>query len=731
MKPKISIIIVNYKVKEELFECIDSIYSSKPKTPFEIIIVDNDEVKTIEKDLRKKFPKARYIESEKNLGFGGGNNLGAKFAKGEYLFFLNPDTRVLRNSIDNLFNFIKSNKNIGIVSPLLVDSNLSPFKTQSKKELTPISALYSFSLLRKLFPYKSIYNDKFFDTWDRSIPIETDTIPGAAIMVSKKLFDKVSGFDERFFLYFEENDLSRRIKNLDYKLFINPKSKIIHKVGQSTKQVKNRDKYFTKSRFLYLKKHYGLIKSLPLELILRLNKKILIVFIILIISAFLRTINLSINMPFIGDQGWFYLSARDLLINGKIPLVGITSSHTWLHQGPLWTYMLSVALLISKFNPVSGAVLTASFGIMATFLMYKLGSSMFSEKVGLISAALYAVSPLVIFFDRMPFDPSPIPFFTILYFFAISKWLKNNINYFPLIILFLAILYNLELATFTLFFPLILLFIYRIIKNKDWAKRLLNRKTVIYSLTAFIIPMFPVIVYDFSNGFKQTVIFLGWTFYKPFSFLIKHSSGNFFANLKLVLEFLGTNLQKLIYEYNLVVAVSVFIISISFLSYLVFKNKRNIVADPRFILLLLLFFSLGGILINQSPSDAYLPIIFPFVLFTTALFFEFLLAKEKTRYAGGVILLVILVSNFYFAYKNSFVPYFENKIKAVDEIISVTKGQEYNLIGKGPGSQFTSFTMNYEYLLWWKGHPPVKSKVGLKVIVSETPKGIIINKRYD
>src|SRR3989344_503775 len=91
MKPKISIIIVNYHVKRELFDCIASIFTSGAKVPFEIIVVDNEEVRVIEKDLKKQFPRIKYIKSPGNIGFGGGNNLGVSIAKGEYLFFLNPD----------------------------------------------------------------------------------------------------------------------------------------------------------------------------------------------------------------------------------------------------------------------------------------------------------------------------------------------------------------------------------------------------------------------------------------------------------------------------------------------------------------------------------------------------------------------------------------------------------------------------------------------------------------
>ena len=116
----VSIIIVHYKVKEKLFACLNSIYLSKPKTDFEIIVVDNDETKTIGKELLKEFPKVKYIQSPVNLGYGGGNNLGAKSAIGSHLFFLNPDTILFKDTIDNLFQFLNKDKHTGIVSPLLM-----------------------------------------------------------------------------------------------------------------------------------------------------------------------------------------------------------------------------------------------------------------------------------------------------------------------------------------------------------------------------------------------------------------------------------------------------------------------------------------------------------------------------------------------------------------------------------------------------------------------------------
>ena len=723
----VSIIIVNYKVKEKLLECISSIYESKPKTSFEIVVVDNDEAETIEKELKVRFPKIRYIKSEKNLGYGGGNNLGAKNARGEYLFILNPDTFVYKNTIDELARYLIDNKDVGIASPLMIDKDKKPFTLQGTSELTPLKGIICLSFIEKLFPDNPFSRKYWLKDWDHRTDKQVEVCPGTAFMISRKLFEKIEGFDEKFFLYFEEDDVSKRTRKLGYKIYILAGAKIFHEVGASTKQLNNSGKIFSKSRFLYFRKHFGFLNALFVELFLNINKTSISILLLFILALSLRVYNLSNGMTFIGDQGWFYLSARDLLVSGKVPLVGITSSHTWLHQGPLWTYMLSLVLPFFKFNPVAGGYLTAFFGAATAILMYKVGKELFSAKVGGIAALLYATSPLIVFFDRMPFDPSPIPFFTVLYLYALVKWLKGNVNYFPLALFLIAILYNLELATFTLFFPLALLFIYGFIKKRKYSVGIFNKRIVLYSLTSVIAPMMPVIIYDFSNGFKQTIVFLGWTLYKPFSFLFNHSSGNLAVNLKTVAGFGLLNLQKLIFQENLIMSLILFIGGFMLLIYLVLKNRK--LEEARLILLFLLAISLAGIIINQTPSDAYLPIIFPFIIFSNAILFEFLLKMKFSKYVSVLLLLLILLLNSYSILKNDLTTELKDRTNAADKIIKLTNNQEFNLIGKGAGSQFRSFTMNYEYLLWWKGYPVSENTVKTKIVVWETQKGIIISKK--
>src|SRR6185369_794671 len=354
----VSIIIVHYHVKKELFAAIQSILASKPKATYEIIVVDNDEKKTIQTDLKKHFPHILYIPNE-NKGFGQGNNVGANYAKGEFLFFLNPDTTLFPQCIDLLVSYLERHSDIGIVAPLLYDDRKKIVSLQGARELTPLRAIFSFSFINKYFPKNPIVRRYWYlDEWDKKIIKEVDSIPGTAFMIRQKLYKKLQGFDEHFFLYFEEHDLCKRARELGWKIVIIPSAKVFHALGRSTgKLKKDVPKIFRQSRYYYLRKHFGFLSAWGSEIILRTNKYALSLLAILFAALVIRLYYIEQSMQFIGDQGWFYISARDIVLKREIPLVGIVSSHPWLHQGAFWTYLLAPVLWLAHFNPVSGAYL--------------------------------------------------------------------------------------------------------------------------------------------------------------------------------------------------------------------------------------------------------------------------------------------------------------------------------------------------------------------------------------
>jgi len=244
-KPKVSIIIVKYKSEEYLSKCLSSIGNSGD---YEIIIVDND---------------------KENVGYGAGCNRGAGKAKGKYLFFLNPDTEVFPGAIETLVKFIANNQDVGIVAPILLNEKKVPYPIQITRKLTPLSALVSFSFLNKLFPQNPISKNYWFADWDKRKIQEANMIPGTALMISKELFNKIGGFDENFFLFFEETDLCRRVKQTGGKIFINPNAKIIHYWGKSTLKSPKTKQIFCRSRYYYFRKYWGFIPALLVESFLR------------------------------------------------------------------------------------------------------------------------------------------------------------------------------------------------------------------------------------------------------------------------------------------------------------------------------------------------------------------------------------------------------------------------------------------------------------------------------
>lgn len=696
-----------------------------PKTKYEIIVIDNDEEKTIQNELQKKFPKIIYVPNE-NKGFGQANNVGSRQAKGDYLFFLNPDTKIFPDTIDSLVSFLEKNKKTGIVAPLLHNMQGLAYQ-QGSQQLTPFKAIICLSFINKLLPDNPVAKKYFLKDWDKKTLKQVDVIPGTAFMIKKNLFQKINGFDEKFFLYFEEFDLCKRVKALDRKIFIYPQAKVFHSWGSSTKSREDIKNIFSKSRFYYLKKHFGIIPAFFTETFLKINKYTILLFPILIIGALLRSYRINQAMPFIGDQGWFYLSARDMLVSGKIPLVGIATSHPWLHQGAWWTYILGFGFSTLGYNPYTGAYLSIFIDMLAVFFMYKLGSLMFSQRIGVIAGLLYSVSPLVISNARMPYHTSPIPLLTIFFLWSLTNWIRGEIKYFPLIILSLALLYNFEISTFPLAIAFLTILAFGFWKKKKWILKIPNFKFFVFSFFAFMMPMLPMIIYDFGHGFPQTLGFLAWIGYKILLFFgyPPLNPQNTASNLGNIISFLSHFNNKLIFPQNNIIALAITILSLSLLYKTLINQFITKKYKTPFILLVLIFtISLIGIIATKTTSEAYLPILYPILIFITALFFDSLSKMKYTFFPSIILLMSIITINAYHVINMEKGNGFLERLSIAKKIVSQASVKNYNLIGEGRGSEFPSFTMNYEYLTWWLGHGPSKTTEKLKFIIRENEKGI-------
>jgi GT2 family glycosyltransferase len=234
MKPQISVIIVHFQAQRELFTCLHSLKQSKPKLNYEVIVVDNDKRQPLSSIIKKKFPRLVYLPVSDNLGFAKACNLGADKARGEYLFFLNPDTIVSQNCLNSLYKKLKSKAGLGMIAPQLLDAKGRVIVSQCSEELTPLRLIFSHSVLHRLFPHNPIAGRFWHSDWDRRRPRQVGFLEGSAFLIRRRVFFQVGGFDERFFMYFEDVDWCRRFWENGYRVVYNPTVTVAHYHGRAS-----------------------------------------------------------------------------------------------------------------------------------------------------------------------------------------------------------------------------------------------------------------------------------------------------------------------------------------------------------------------------------------------------------------------------------------------------------------------------------------------------------------
>ena len=251
----LSIIVVNYKSREFLSNCIRAIFDSEKSnyTLNQIVIVNNDE-KSL---LINTIDKIKIVEANKNLGFGKACNLAVKNLdyENDYLLFLNPDTEVSKKSISQCIDKLEKDEKIAVCGAANCNENNKPYRTCENINTFKDIFVKSIGLgkLRKLY-------NKDYNALNETVYV--GHVIGAFYLIKEKIFKEVRGFDERFFVYYEDMDLSKRVNDLGYKILFNSDAKVKHIGGGSSSKVKTYRMFYSySSGFLYLKKHYGLFKA--------------------------------------------------------------------------------------------------------------------------------------------------------------------------------------------------------------------------------------------------------------------------------------------------------------------------------------------------------------------------------------------------------------------------------------------------------------------------------------
>lgn len=254
MQKELSIIYVNYNTADQVMTSVESVRRHTKGIDYEIIVADNNSKD--DENLQKLIDDEtiKVVKLDDNYGFGKANNAGVKECTGEYIFLLNPDTICHDNSIKKLLDCLKADQTIGVISPNLINAESKPthsFRRAGDGILTELNfALFG-------LPYKILYGSDFeFNHSDKQLEVAYSC--GAAMMMKKEIFEKVDGFDETFFMYYEDQDLCNRIKKTGLRIVNEPKAKIQHLEGTSINLNSRRETFIIQSR----KKYF--IKTMPL-----------------------------------------------------------------------------------------------------------------------------------------------------------------------------------------------------------------------------------------------------------------------------------------------------------------------------------------------------------------------------------------------------------------------------------------------------------------------------------
>lgn len=244
---QLSVIILNYNVRYFLELCLESVQAAIVNLDAEIIVIDNNSQDNSNEMVKRLFPNVILIENKQNLGFSKGNNIAIKQAKGEYICILNPDTVVAEDTFTQLLNFSENKNNLGIVGCKLIDGT-GRFLPESKRYIpTPLVSL------QKMFGFtKSYYAN---DLNENNIG-KIDILVGAFMFMKRTVFNHVDGFDEDYFMYGDDIDLSYKILKAGFDNYYFGETIVLHYKGESTLKDEVYAKRFYGAMQIFYKKHF-------------------------------------------------------------------------------------------------------------------------------------------------------------------------------------------------------------------------------------------------------------------------------------------------------------------------------------------------------------------------------------------------------------------------------------------------------------------------------------------
>ena len=233
--PDLAISIVNTNTKDDTLRCLKSLREKSGNLDLEIVVTDNASTDGSVEAIETQFPEVQVIKNSENVGFGRACNQGARMTTAPIIFFLNPDTEIVEGSLEALIESFAAHPNAGIIGSVLLDPDgVTP--QQCVRNLPTLRALlYQFTVLRWFGIFKDAFK-RYCDVpigFERTTPVES--VMGASLAILRYVYDQIGGFDEAFFIYYEEVDVCKRTRDAGYEVFIEPASRILHLGGTTAR----------------------------------------------------------------------------------------------------------------------------------------------------------------------------------------------------------------------------------------------------------------------------------------------------------------------------------------------------------------------------------------------------------------------------------------------------------------------------------------------------------------
>jgi hypothetical protein len=284
----LSIVIVNWNVRDRLQECLLSIYlannhhvaaQSRPLRArsdsealcTETIVVDNASTDGSVEMVRHTFPQVTLIANADNRGFTGGNNQGIAASRGRYVLLLNPDTEVIDDALSHMVAYMDAHPGVGALGPMLLNPDGS-VQSSRRRFPTPATAFLESTTLQRWFPNHRLLRDYYvLDAPDDAIA-QVDWVDGACLLARREALHQVGLLDDGYFMYSEELDWCRRAKAAGWQIVYFPQARVMHHRGQSSEQAKALQIIlFNRSKIRYFHKYHGALIAAALRAFLLLN----------------------------------------------------------------------------------------------------------------------------------------------------------------------------------------------------------------------------------------------------------------------------------------------------------------------------------------------------------------------------------------------------------------------------------------------------------------------------